>query len=208
MQGSTGSAHTRTSSAPYVFSYLPPHEEINRQQLHTKVGELRGRPLNSDEIEILDKNGCIALARIMMKIGSGPRLSRLPTTPWPEEHEIKYGDRSPWKIRAFITYEQTQNFECPAGHHELIFAKWGAWKNDFPPTPSAMGEVPVDSVWGWDTPKHNSAFNYVVLVNGTWIGINHRAYDSVEQKGYIFTGPPQPNFPTTPLIFIKVCIPN
>jgi hypothetical protein len=200
--------HTREDGNPYVFGYLPSGELLSRTEMHAKVGELRNRPLNIEEIAHLDETGCIGLARLVMKRGSGGKLSGVPATKWPEEVTLKGGSRSPWLIRAFTTLEQTDQMECPPGYRSELFAKWGDWKNGVAPTPSTIGEVPVDSVWGADTPNHNRIFNYIVLINGKWIGINQAHSESAPQWGVVYSSPPTPNFPDLPLIFIKVCVPE
>ena len=174
---------------------------FNRTQLEEKLAELKGRPLTEREIALINM-GCVGIARIetqvvQIRIGGGVHEIFVPLIP---ENNIGSNVRIFGEAKGFRTLAQAQAAPVPVGTRRVIFSKWGRWKNDMPPIdiPPPQGEpgqIPVDSVVSTD-PNKDGNWNYVTLINGKWVGMNHAVGQGPNpespQQGWIYDQPPEP----------------
>jgi hypothetical protein len=169
-----------------VFSYARPEFE-------TRLGALRGAPIAADEQALLDK-GCIGVSLIATKYtypnGTYVFLNQVgvsvPEGNRPDRPAVAhyFGE-----AKGFRTLAQAQAGSPGPGRRRVIFFKSGAWKNDTPPVDVPGGEpgqIPADSVVA---EGYEGYFNYVTLINGKWVGMDHGVTDG-PQDGRISDKPP------------------
>jgi hypothetical protein len=193
-------------------------QKTDRSGLEAKAREVTGEGTLTDrQREILDA-GCIGLTKLahmrrVVRIGQG-NTRTYPGTFYPEHPATVpvFGE-----MKAFLTYEDSELWVPSVGQIEVLYVKYGPWKDGVPPTPTGQyREVPIDSVDDLTFSDPNTkrpigtTNNYITRVGDKWVGIvqatGHTEADRATMEGYIYNSPA--DLPTTPHIFIKRLMPE
>ncbi|MGH8018664.1 MAG: hypothetical protein ACREIA_10280 [Opitutaceae bacterium] len=182
----------------------------NRQGLEDQLEILTGRTVTTRDQEELDA-GCIGVAVWMSKhqlfLPSGNTFQRYPW-PLPESNGPGGNPNIFGEAKAFLTLAQAQQTGCGPNTRTVIFVKYGAWKDGTPPNTIPGGEpgqIPADSVVG-NVIDGVGYFNYVTLVNGKWVHVDH-ATEYGAQKAEISDEPPLVP-PGEAAMWVRRCVPN
>ncbi len=183
---------------------------FNRTELESELGSLKGRALTNDEKKLLDW-GCIGVARMEIRVllrPIGGAIKEIFPAFYPE---INVGNniKTFGEAKAFRTLAQAQAGAAVPNTHRVIFAKMGRWKNDTAPVDILGGEpgqIPADSVVSVD-PTADGYFNYVTLINGKWIHVDHHIGQG-PQTARISDKPPELLSIYSAMIWVRRDVPN